>query len=401
MRYNNTTKKWDYDYKDLCYGIVYIDNNYVEFGYFENSPVNIPILYQSRSFYLDKKEHSLLPLYWRNSSGCYTVDPKLQDNIITRSKDNFFYPIPRCYNFCKLSLKPKSVKVFREVEFQYLNPLTFGLEYETSAGNIPWLDCLDLNLVPLYDGSINGHEYVTFPLTYKNLPIVNQHLQLLKRYTKYDKNCSLHIHFGGFPIVYDKIDALCKYWHTFQYIIEKYIPYYSYSVELYKDNGKAYNKVWHLEDDLKTFYEDYTGNQYTDDNSFYKPNAYDKLEERKWEVSGRYYNMNIMHLIAGKKTKTVEFRFLRPTTNYSEIKWYILVLGAFLMYVIRTDEKCYDKITINKVLECIYPENIVANIQEEGMKLYHLRKIQITNGDLPGINNKLKDVYLSLQKFSI
>ena len=49
-------------------------------------------------------------------------------------------------------------------EFTYIEDFTFGLEYETSAGNIPWLSCIDTNLVPLYDGSINGNEYRSYSL---------------------------------------------------------------------------------------------------------------------------------------------------------------------------------------------------------------------------------------------
>ena len=109
-----------------------------------------------------------------------------------------------------------------------------------------------------------------------------------------------------------------------------------------------------------------------------------------------------MHLISGNEHKTVEFRFLRPTTNYNEIKWYLLILGAFLNYVINSDDTNYSKVTVEKVIKFTFTEDIAAKLISEGQKLYHLHKIQIANSDYPGINERLKEVYLcNLRKFNI
>lgn len=401
MRYNNTKKRWEIDAYQVR-GIVYIDSNYIEFGYFDQSPLNVPIGYQGELFYLDRKEHCSLPLYWSNSNCRYMLNKNNSDNIIGRSKETFYYPIQRCYNFSKLDLEPNKIKFPIEKEFIALKKFTFGLEYETSAGNIPWLDCLNFNLVPLYDGSITGHEYVTFPLKYLELPIVRKHLELLKQFTKHDYNCSLHVHFGGFPIERNKIENLCKFWYVFQRNLQGYIPAWSYYVERYKSNGKAYNKVFPRLSNILGFYNEYTGNMYENDNSFYLPNQYDANEMRKWEVHGRYFNMNIMHLISGNEHKTVEFRFLRPTTNYNEIKWYLLILGAFLNYVINSNDTKYNQITVEKVIRFTFSEDIATKLIIEGQKLYHLHKIQMANSDCPGINERLKEVYLcNLRKFNI
>lgn len=401
--YNNSTHRWEFEDNLSIRGIVYINYDYIEFGFFNYNSNLIPLIFNGKLVYLDSYEHSEVPLYWRNSECCYTIDPLLIDNLILPSKQIFNYPINKSYNFCKLNLQPCSLKFPLELEeeFKYIKNFTFGLEYETSGGNIPWHTCLNLNLVPLYDGSIQGHEYVTFPLTFQDLSIIPEHLKLLQIYTKYDHNCSLHIHFGGFPIIFKSIEHLCKYWYYFQDILLNYIPILSYTVEEYKDNGKAYNKPWKYLIDLKKFYHKYTLNTYKTDQDFLLPNKYDAEEKRKWEVSGRYFNMNIMHLISGSDHKTVEFRFLRPTTNYSEIKWYILVLAAFLNYIIKTSSKQYKTITLNKVLMSTYPKNIVKNILNQGTKLYHLHKIQMTNSDYPGINQKLKETYLELTNFSM
>ena len=162
----------------------------------------------------------------------------------------------------------------------------------------------------------------------------DEYVELLKYYTTYNKDCSIHIHFGGFPINMECIDRLVKCWGYFQNMLLDYIPRYSYQVERYKSNGKAYNKPLSIRD-LRRFIYQTTGNIIESDSDLYLPNEYDRTEDRKWNVTGRYYNMNIMHLVSGNEHKTVEFRFIRPTYHYDEIKTYILVLGGFLNWVMR------------------------------------------------------------------
>lgn len=401
LKYNTTKNRWEEDSRTLYKGIVYIDSLYIEYGYFNITPNCVPIYIDENVKYIDNINHCGVPIYWRNSDCYYVIDKNIQNDLIINSKYTFYYPIKKCYNFSKLDLVPKRVNLDIDERALYIKQFTFGLEYETSGGNIPWLDCLSTNLVPLYDGSITGHEYVTFPLTYKDLNIIKQHVQLLDQYTSYNHNCSMHIHFGRFPINFNKIEQLYKSWKVFQWVIGDYIPVDSYYVERYKDNHKPYNKPYPRNISFNSFYENTTGNVYQDDKSFYLPNQNDINEERKWQVSGRYYNMNLMHLISGDKHKTVEFRFLRPTTNISEIKWYIFILAAFLNYVVRTDNIAYKNITLSKVLEFTYPKDIVLKLQDEGLKLYRLKKVQQINNDTPGIRKQLKNLYLLKTNFKL
>lgn len=112
--------------------------------------------------------------------------------------------------------------------------------------------------------------------------------------------------------------------------------------------------------------------------------------------------MNIMHLISGDAHKTVEFRFLRPTTDYSEIKWYLLILSAFLIYVINSKDSNYKKITVDKVIDFTFPKDIADKLKLEGGKLYHLRKVQMSYGDYGGVNQYRKEIYLTkIRKFSL
>ncbi|MBQ0113708.1 MAG: amidoligase family protein [Bacteroidales bacterium] len=395
--YNHTRRQWQPQdiLMGLQYGIVYMDNKHCEFGFFETSYEMVPIEIHNRLYYLFNKNCCTVPLYWMNSSNCYTTVQEYADNVKRRSNQNFNYPIGKNYNFCKISI-PKNI-ILNEVdpEFEYIKQYTMGLEYETSCGNIPWLDCLKYNLVPLYDGSITGHEYVTFPMEYKEFNQIQTHLELLKTYTDYDKDCSLHIHFGGFPVQIPYIKKLMKYWNIFQNQIEQYLPEWCYQVENYKSNGKAYNRPYPSYFIFRSFYERTTGNKYVeDDGILYQPNRFDEDEIRKWEVHGRYFNMNIMHLISGECHKTVEFRFLHPTHNYYEIKWYILLLAAFLNFVQKNVDTKNNTISIEKVLESTYPADVCERILNEGVKLNHLRKVQMSNYDRAGIKFKMKNFYL-------
>lgn len=389
--YNNTTKKWEFYDKEHCYGYVILNSDYFEHGYFTLSVDSILVEHDGKIMWLCNYKDCHIDLYYRNDIGAYSTNSYHANNLKRISKSNWPYPIQKYYNFSKLNLQKPEIYVnsdFTKMKFDF----TVGLEYETNRGNIPWLECVKHGLVPLYDGSITGHEYVTFPLQFGELGIVEQHLTMLSNYTTYDKNCSLHVHFGNFPISYNDIQRLVEMWKTFQFELLKYLPPWSYEVENYKDNEKAYNKPLVITD-LKEFYAITTGNHYDGEECFYYCNRYDCDEVRKWEVRGRYYNMNIMHLISGSAHKTVEFRFLRPTKNYLEVKWYILILSAFLQTVINSKES--KVITIPELIDIVYDDSIKSWLHNYGNKLYALHKMQITNDDAPGIDDNLKNIVLN------
>lgn len=330
-------------------------------------------------------DYKLCPkLYWNNKYGFYVGSSDLESNYKTQSKYIWPYPINKAYNL----VKTFDDFTIPEVDSEpcYLNlPFTIGMEFETCSGNIPWIKLKENALVPLYDGSISGHEYVTLPLTMKQVPVIRRYIQLLKQYTSYNHNCSLHIHFGGFPVEFNKIDFLVKQWSTFQNELLEYLPPWSYSVEQYKDNHKAYNKKLNIRD-LRSFIYRTTRNEIVSDADLYLPNQYDEDEERKWNVEGRYFNMNIMHLISGKSHKTVEFRFLRPTGRYDEIKTYILILGGFLKWVMNNNS---GKCSIKKVIEQ-FDDDTKIMLEHNMTVLKLLSKMQTNYDDYGGLNEDLK-----------
>ena len=388
--FKSSKKHWKkYSFDTRC--IVYIDSKYIEFGYDDITENSILIQYKNDTYWLNNINNCFVPLYYRNDTGTYSLDKRAENNIKRVSKHTWPYPIEKSYGFSKLALKPPKYDIAVDSDFDFIYNFSIGLEYETNAGNIPWDICRKLGLVPLYDGSILGHEYVTFPLHASELPIIQNQLKTLEQYTTFDHNCSLHVHFGNFPISFDCIDRLVKSWDTFQYSLLEYLPLFSYNTELYKDNHKSYNKMLCV-DNLKDFYETYTGNKYIDETSLYLPNKFDEEEFRKWEVVGRYHNMNIMHLLSGKSHKTVEFRFLHPTYDYLELKWYILVLGAFLQYVINND-KVDSNISVVSVINSMFTGKLKLVLLEQGVILKHLSKMQVTSNDGAGICQIFKSTY--------
>lgn len=333
-----------------------------------------------------------VPLYWHNPSGCYVLNSGDASDSKQISRYTDTYPIPHRYNLSKINTSKFEIpKVEFDNIFNVL-PFTIGLEFETSTGNVPWHLLHKNALIPLYDGSITGHEYVTLPLQMSQVPIIKEYLDILKEYTTYDVSCSVHIHFGGFPIKIESIEYLCKCWAKFQNILLDYIPQYSYKVELYKPNEKAYNKPLNIRD-FHSFCYKTTRNFIETDDDLYLTNKYDEDENRKWNVQGRYYNMNIMHLISGEDHKTVEFRFMRPTYHYEELKTYILVLGAFLKWVMYADNQ---RLTMENVINFVY-SNEDADLVFHNLKVFkHLTKTQINNNDNAGLNDSLKNYVFDL-----
>lgn len=387
--YNHTTKQWTSHFEDLKYGLVYIHDNIYELGYFEKSMYNFPVSIEERIIHgMDYRLFKDI-IKWNNHNGYYTFEGDW-NNSKDFSKYMRNYPVEIVYNLSKLDLDEFSIpeidedSIYKELNF------TIGLEFETSTGNIPWADLHENALIPLYDGSITGHEYVTLPLTSKQYPLIKKYVELLKYYTSYNKDCSIHIHFGGFPINMEYIDRLVKCWDYFQNMLLEYIPKYSYQVERYKSNGKAYNKPLSIRD-LRRFIYHATGNIINSDYDLYLPNEYDRTEDRKWNVTGRYYNMNIMHLVSGKEHKTVEFRFIRPTYHYDEIKTYILVLGGFLKWVMMDNGKIK---SIPQMVQEIYSPEISKVILHNLNVFKHLTKMQINHLDFAGLSDYKKDLFL-------
>ena len=193
---------------------------------------------------------------------------------------------------------------------------SFGLEFETAAGYVPEKDCFNLGLIPLRDGSISGVEYSTIPLSgnegFNRLKLM---LDTLKENTVFNKDCSLHIHLGGFPVNRKTIFALYTLWsEKYQWVLNNYIPAYSYQTEKFKTNGKSYCKPTYSFDCFEDLYKGLVQTSYFGD--LYQPHPADVEKKAKWNIKTRYFNCNFINMLCYNCAKTVEFRFLTPTYSF-------------------------------------------------------------------------------------
>lgn len=288
---------------------------------------------------------------------------------------------------------------------------TFGLEYETSMGCIPEDQCFLSGLIPLRDGSISGNEYSTIVLAKsRGLNLVKQQLNLLRKYTAYNKECALHIHFGGFPVEPDYIFTLYTlcYWLQEKGEIEKLTNKYVFNTENYKKNGKSYCRSLPSAEELKTFeqfYNYFVGNNFFGD--LYQNHPNDIEHNRKWQINTRYYWINFINILCYKSPKTIEFRFLRPTYNFTKVCTWIMLLNALLQYAEVLTKKfgpvdidtLRDKIRhreiatpyFHAICDEIYQYKQSTYMKERITELYYVSQMQKINEDFAGSDTTIED----------
>lgn len=209
---------------------------------------------------------------------------------------------------------------------------TFGVEFETSCGYIPCDRTFIDGLIPLRDGSISGIEYSTIVLEGNDgLNSLKQCMDDLAKYTMFNKECALHIHLGGFPVKQEYIIALANVQRKLEdsnYLLT--LPEWSFNTELYKSNGKSYCKRTPIYESFDDLFYSITGNAF--EGSLSKPHPRDPERTSKWNISSRYYGLNLVNMVCYKKPKTVEFRFLRPTDNFKKVYIWLAILNAQLEF---------------------------------------------------------------------
>jgi len=169
-----------------------------------------------------------------------------------KSKDRqgsaYIYSFERLYNsenligkFSQVDNSKYTEKLININKYDKLiDKYSFGFEIETSAGILPEYKCKQLGLIPLRDGSISGHEYTTIPM--KGIDGVNllaNQMRELKGNCSINRDCSVHLHLGGYPLEKTKILDLYNLCYSLQNEIGELFPYYVYNTSKYKSNGKV------------------------------------------------------------------------------------------------------------------------------------------------------------------
>lgn len=361
--YNESTKQWVTTRKNIQYGIVYIDDNYIEFGYFNPNETEKLVevndtVYPCINTILDKY------FIYCNYSGFYIPTRYASPDYINKytcAKGQGSFP----YSFEKKYEAVENFSIFNNKHIIETNipyklaeymPYTFGIEFETSMGYVPQDKCFKDGLIPLRDGSISGLEYSTIVLKgNEGLNLLHQQIRDLKAYTSFNKECSLHIHFGNYPITEKHLYILYKACLVFQNSIARYVPSLTFESGRYKRNGKNYCNP------LPEFYNFSEIYKYMTDRPFFgdftQPHPSDITKTAKWKISQRYYCVNFINALCYKGPKTIEFRFLRPTYNFRVIYLWLAIFNALLQ---KSEDVVNNYNTVcNTILFEDLPDNVI------------------------------------------
>lgn len=282
------------------------------------------------------------------------------------------------FNGKQTVIRPTTFKITEY--FKY----SFGLEFETSMGYIPEDLCFRDGLIPLRDGSITGLEYSTVVMEGNSgLSLLRQQLETLRKYTAFNKECSLHIHLGGFelePKNLYRIYLLCK---NLESEIETMVPPETFHSAHYKANGKDYCMKLPVLKNFDQLYKFLVGREFY--GSLTQPHPNDIKREAKWRIPTRYYWVNFINAVCYNVNKTVEFRLLRPTYNFEKILIWLSIFNAILTYAEKEQNlRCYRGITLERVITSVYPKDIADYVMNGIYKLQVLNINQVNNGDTIG-----------------
>ena len=381
--------------------IVSVSKSCICFGY-TNSSTDLVLAqaYTSQGKRIVEKVHLETfkgGLEFDNSCGLYicTDTYRLPINKYIQGNGGFPYTFKRRYeaieNFDKFL--NKQVVLDKKTKYTLSEYLDFsiGLEFETSRGYVPENLCFRDGLIPLRDGSISGLEYSTVVLRKnKGISLLNQELNTLKRYTSFDKECSLHIHFGGYPMVATKVFNLYLVCKRLEKEISSLVPAYTFHSSKYKANQKDYCKKLPVFDTFKEMYSHLVGMEFT--GKFTLPHPDDIERDQKWHIKTRYYWCNFINLLCYKVNKTVEFRLLRPTYNFKKILLWIYIFNAILKY----SKEYYNGnlFTLNSIIETCYPKELSDKIIDGIDRLKAISANQYSEYDFIGANAWMDDYLL-------
>lgn len=369
--FNHTEKKYCLKNNNLIYGLV--ENN--KKGWFSNTKTKVRIF--------DENNHSIYAINQQvldnnlNYRECLSSGDFLHISLIPAKEFNRIKVPSKDYKF-SLPYDSKGItdkyiniynnlydsKISYEIEdlSKIIEDLTFGLEFETIAGYLPPRITNKLGLIPLRDGSIPGIEYVTIPLSgSKGLQTIEDTVKELKKRTKYDYKCSLHLHLGNIPRTKEFILAFFKLTLFIQDELFSMFPIYKkYNLGIKNKNySKPYStfnflsKIDNVIDSSnidKNFSVlfDYLANQpkgyfrqgFNYNLDAVKVHPQDQNSSQKWNITNRYYFHNFIPLIFGNK-QTIEFRIHTPTYDMHKI-FMFLALNSILVN--------FTKANVNEIL---------------------------------------------------
>lgn len=386
----------------LIRGINYIDHQHYECSMINDDYTNIYIYdYQTGETLPALNSLKSSPfITFSVKEGVYIIKAQAHSLKVHEVKGQYIYPYQKIQRFYgaanNLNIFTKTVNMYLKQQkipkttFANLCPFTFGIEYETSIGVLPEEECFEKGLIPLRDGSITGNEYTSTILSgNKGIFLINEHFKLLNKYTDFNRDCSMHIHFGNFPLDKNAILALNNLCATLIHSLSTLLPVYAFHTGKYKHNGKDYCKPLMWYNSFEEMYTSLTTMPFLGD--FHQPHPYDLDKKAKWNIPTRYHMCNFINLLCYNGGKTVEFRFLKPTKNKYVLYFWLYILNALMLFAIKYKDlsskamfKIFSTQSLSTILQDVYPINVATDLilAIEDMKI--LRITQANNGDKCG-----------------
>lgn len=384
-------------------GIIYINEHYAEFGPIINSCDNIRILYEGEVVWGISYDALKDFLGFDYLQGYYVIGKDVNQHNFPFGREIFPYNLDKhTYNtkFVEQYFKDKQ-KIDEHIDFKFINelPYTFGLEFETAGGLIPQHKLYELGLIPLRDGSITGIEFSTVVLQgNEGLNLLKQQMKLLDTFTIFDKDCSLHIHLGGFPLRGDVLLAVNNIF--FNSDIRCYVPELTFSTHMYKSNKEknycAYNVKYET---FEMMYRHLVERDFYGD--FKQPHPKDVSGTRKWNVKSRYQAVNFVNALCYDSPKTIEYRILRPTYNFDKILGWLFIYAAIIKYAeqnkTKVSQNYRSRITLEHIVKSVYSQELATILCQFLKMLECVVRAQHAVGDLFGMRVDIDDKVINYQ----
>ncbi len=274
----------------------------------------------------------------------------------------------------------------------YISPIeskrilgTFGIEFESQAGRVPYRFLYRLGLMPLRDGSIAGDEYATIPFMgcFEHMKTLEDIMDVMYSHLIIDSENSLHIHV--------KVNDFSKKFFISSFIVNSMLeseifslfPAFYSQTSRFKKSGKDYNNPLPvissqlsntnpISSVFPLLYKEFSGGVGFEDPYIKertdRPHPGDTSGQRKWQIPQRYSWINFIPLLFGG-SNTIEYRIHPPTLNFHKVLAWVYITNAILHYsVLCMDEICDPKgnileylsqhnIELRSIIEAIYPEN--------------------------------------------
>lgn len=378
----------------------------IVFGYVDKStPAERVLFFTNGSLveYVAYREKLGDTLVYSNRRGMYLsrVDltpEQLINETLSKGVGKFPYHFEKkyeaCENFRRFQGKQEILNPDKFHPLSNYLKYSFGLEFETSQGYVPEDICYRDGLIPLRDGSIAGIEYSTVVLSgSEGISLLEQQVESMRKYTDFNKECSLHIHMGGYQLTSKKIFNLYYLCKHLEIDISLLVPRYTFNTSKYKANHKDYCNQLPVYRSFGQMYEHLVGRKFLGD--FTQPHPNDIRREAKWRIPTRYTWVNFINALCYNINKTIEFRFLRPTYNFQKIILWLYILNAIMRYAEEHMENPSNCTSLVNIIRRIYPKEVAERVILGISKLRILTDNQTNNGDFIG-----QDIYMEEEMFS-